>query len=124
MTGAMKGPIERNEAVVMERASLGDLPACALPEGFALRWYEPGDEQAWRHIQAAADQYNVITEALFLRTFGHDQAALRQRVCFLTTAEGAPVGTAAAWWGRDGARGRWGRVHWVALDINMGYTSG
>src|SRR5690242_1676914 len=98
--------IEQNTKVAMERASLEGIPEYDLPQGFALRWYRVGDEIAWREIQAAADQYNNITTDLFRKTFGNEQTAHEQRICFLTTAAGEPIGTAAAWWGGEGAEGR------------------
>jgi GNAT superfamily N-acetyltransferase len=107
--------MEQNTKVVLERASLAAIPEYGLPPGFALRWYEAGAEEAWLRIQAAADQYNDITADLFLKTFGNDRTAHEQRICFLTTATGEPIGTAAAWWGEEGAEGRRGRIHWVAI---------
>jgi len=107
--------IEQNAKVAMERASLAGVPEYGLPQGFALRWYRGGDEVAWRKIQAAADQYNDISADLFLTAFGSEQAAHEQRICLLTTAAGDPIGTAAAWWGQEGAEGARGRVHWVAI---------
>jgi GNAT superfamily N-acetyltransferase len=107
--------IRRNTNVVMERASLADIPEYGLPQGFALRWYEAGDEAAWLRIQAAADQYNDITADLFLKTFGAERTAHEQRICFLTTATGELIGTAAAWWGEGGTEEARGRVHWVAI---------
>ncbi len=107
--------IEQNTKVVMELASLTSIPEYGLPQGFALRWYEAGDEVSWLQIQAAADQYNDITADLFIKTFGDDQATHEKRICFLTTAMGEPIGTAAAWWDEEGAKGCLGRVHWVAI---------
>jgi len=107
--------IERNTNVVMERATLADIPLYGLPQGFTLRWYETGAEVAWLQIQSAADQHNNITSDLFLKTFGSEQTAHEQRICFLTTATGAPIGTAAAWWSEEGVEGRRGRIHWVAI---------
>jgi GNAT superfamily N-acetyltransferase len=115
MLGALMSFIEQNTKVMMERASLAGIPEYGLPQGFALRWYRIGDEAAWREIQAAADQYNNITADLFRKTFGTDPRAHEQRICFLTTATGEPIGTAAAWWGEEGADGRRGRIHWVAI---------
>jgi ribosomal protein S18 acetylase RimI-like enzyme len=115
MLGAFMSFIEQNTKVVMERASLADIPEYGLPQGFALRWYEAGDEAAWLQIQAAADHLNDITTDLFLKTFGTERTAHEQRICFLTTATGEPIGTAAAWWGAEGAEGRRGRIHWVAI---------
>ena len=115
MLGALMSFIEQNTKVVMERASLAAIPEYGLPQGFALRWYQAGDEAAWLQIQAAADKLNDITADLFCKTFGNEQTTHKQRICFLTTATGEPIGTAAAWWGEEGAEARWGRIHWVAI---------
>jgi len=115
MLGALMSYIEQNTEVVMERASLTGIPEYDLPQGFALRWYQADDESAWREIQAAADQYNDIPADLFRKTFGNVQTEHMKRICFLTTAKGEPIGTAAAWWGEEGAEGRPGRIHWVAI---------
>jgi GNAT superfamily N-acetyltransferase len=115
MLGALMGFIEQNTRVIMERASLADIPEYSLPQGFALRWHTAGDEAAWLQIQAAADRLNDITADLFRKTFGDEPTAHEQRICFLTTATGEPIGTAAAWWGEEGAEGHRGRVHWVAI---------
>ena len=115
MLWGIMGFIEQNRAVVMERSSLSGIPEHRLPAGFALRWYERGDEDAWRQIQAAADRHNIITDDLFLRTFGDEQTALRRRICFLATEAGSLIGTAAAWLGEQDAGGGRGRIHWVAI---------
>jgi GNAT superfamily N-acetyltransferase len=115
MLGALMSFIEQNAKVVMERASLTAIPEYGLPQGFVLRWYQAGEESAWLQIQAAADDLNDITADLFRKTFGNEQTAHEQRICFLTTATGEPIGTAAAWWGEEGAEGRRGRIHWVAI---------
>jgi ribosomal protein S18 acetylase RimI-like enzyme len=115
MPGALMSFIEQNTKVVMERVSLAAIPEYGLPQGFALRWYQAGDEAVWLQIQAAADPYNDITADLFFKTFGNDQTAHEQRICFLTMATGELIGTAAAWWGEEGARERRGRIHWVAI---------
>lgn len=101
--------------VRMVRDNLDHLPQFALPAGFTLRWYEPGDAESWRQIQAAADQHHAITPALFEREFGTDESRLRERQSFLCTPEGRAVGTATAWF-NDNYHGRpSGRVHWVAI---------
>jgi GNAT superfamily N-acetyltransferase len=115
MRGALMSFIEQNTKVVMERPSLAAIPEYGLPQGFALRWFQAGDAATWLQIQAAADHHNDIAADLFLRTFGNERTAHEQRICFLTTATGEPIGTAAAWWGEEGARGHRGRIHWVAI---------
>jgi hypothetical protein len=49
----------------MIRETLAEIPAFSLPAGYALRWYQPGDEARWVSIQAAADRFNEITLLMF-----------------------------------------------------------
>ncbi len=107
--------VERNVALVMARADLKGIPRHAVPVGYGIRPYAPGDEQAWLEVQAAADRYNEITLELFRREFGADPALLGRRLFFLVDADGAAIGAAAAWFA-DEHRGKpVGRVHWVAI---------
>ncbi len=99
----------------MIREHLERIPQFALPSSFSIRWYQSGDAQAWVKIQQQADQYHSITPALFEREFGHNDAVLQDRQCFLCDASGQAIGTATAWF-NDNYRGKpYGRVHWVAL---------
>jgi GNAT superfamily N-acetyltransferase len=126
---------KQNVPVTMTRANLDDVPEFALPAGFSLRWYQPGDEAHWRRIQCAADRFNRITPELFQRQFGwaaargtppaaagearrRRKAALRdlgERQCYLRSPAGEVIGTGTAWFNDDFEGGRWGRVHWLAL---------
>src|SRR6266508_1346551 len=62
--------VENNLPIKMSRANLDDVPEFALPDGFTLRWYQPGDEAHWLRIHLAADRYNEITPELFRKQFG------------------------------------------------------
>ena len=100
--------------ISMVRADLEAIPNHALPAGYTVRRYRPGDERAWVEIERQADAYNVITPEVFSREFGGDVEALKLRQCYLCEAGGSAVGTATAWYDDD--RGRaWGRLHWVAI---------
>ena len=121
--------------LTMTRASLGDLPEFALPSGFTLRWYQPGDEAHWLGIHLSADKLNEITPELFQKQFGWEaerglQSAsppehrsgpksalheLGQRQCYLRTPTGKVVGTGTAWFNDHFAGAPWGRVHWMAV---------
>jgi hypothetical protein len=57
-------------------------------------------------------EYDLPTSSS--RTFDAEQTAHEQRICFLTTATGEPIGTAAAWWGEDGAEWRRGRIGFLS----------
>jgi len=106
---------EKSPLLVMLRRDLENIPEFPLPAGFALRWYQPGDEASWLAIHKLADHYNQITPELFANQFGTDPLLLGQRQCFLLEASGHAIGTASAWFDDNFDGGRIGRVHWVAL---------
>ena len=62
--------IGNNLPVQMVRVNLDNMPEFALPAGFTLRWYQPGDEAHWLRIHLAADRYNEITPDLYRSQFG------------------------------------------------------
>jgi GNAT superfamily N-acetyltransferase len=102
-------------SVTMVRGDLEDLPRHAVPDGFAIRPYAPGDELAWVRIQSAADAYNVIVADLFRAQFGDDTRELGRRLFMLEDPVGTAIGTAAAWSGGARRGPTVGRVHWVAI---------
>lgn len=104
-----------NASVTMVRRDLLDLPHHAVPAGFAIRPFAPGDERAWVRIQAAADTHNVIDVRLFRDQFGRDEHELGRRLFLLEDPSGTPIGTAAAWFGGARHGPTIGRVHWVAI---------
>ena len=100
--------------VRMSRENLDGVPDCALPTGYSIRWYRPGDKDVWRRIQSLADEYSRITLGLFEEEFGTDAKVLSERQCFLCDSENNAIGTASAWF--DNLDGQFfGRVHWVAI---------
>lgn len=127
--------IEKNLPVQMVRVHLDNVPEFALPAGFTLRWYQPGDEARWLRIHLAADRCSEITPELFRRQFGvgqerglqsdptHERRSgqesalqnLRERQCYLLDPRGEAVGTGTAWFNDDFEGARWGRVHWLAI---------
>jgi len=100
--------------VRMTRENLDDIPDCALPAGYAIRWYQSGDEVLWLRIQSLADKYSKVTPNLFQEEFGTDTRVLSDRQCFLYDGDGNAVGTASAWFD-DEEDQLLGRVHWVAI---------
>jgi GNAT superfamily N-acetyltransferase len=104
-----------NAPVFMVRSHLQHIPEFRLPRGFSLRWYEPGDEEAWVQIHLQAEPFLRITPALFTEQFGSDATRLGERQCYLVSPEGEEIGTATAWFD-DNFEGRpHGRVHYVAI---------
>lgn len=89
-------------------------PRSACPGGYALRWYQPGDENDWLSIHRCADLYNCFSHELFLSEFGERTDELARRQCFLIAPSGETVGTATAWFG-SGEEHCCGRIHWVAV---------
>jgi GNAT superfamily N-acetyltransferase len=99
----------------MVRENLDEVPHYELAAPYTMRWYRPGDQEAWLEIHERADKYTTVTPGLFEQQFGTDAEALGLRQCYLCDPDGTPIGTATAWFGDDYAGGPWGRVHWVAI---------
>ncbi|MBN2315120.1 MAG: GNAT family N-acetyltransferase [Sedimentisphaerales bacterium] len=98
----------------MIRDNLDALPDYGVPDGYSIRWYQPGDEQSWCNIHVLADKYTQATSNLFVREFGSDIPMLTERQCYLFDRKEVPVGTACAWFDDQNAPSP-GRVHWVAI---------
>ena len=107
--------VSRNISVKMVRSDLDNIPAHALPQGYAIRRYQRGDEQLWLRIHRVADKYSTITADLFRRQFGDDADALAQRQLFLVDRQGTGIGTTTAWFDDDHPDASHGRIHWVAI---------
>ena len=128
--------VQRDVRVVMTRPTLAGVARHALPPGYALTPYVPGDERHWVAIHERADRYNTAFDERFRRSFGEaggrmDAGALAARQVYLRhlardaspdaspdAAAGTPVGTATAWYDaadQDADGTPVGRVHWVAL---------
>lgn len=100
--------------IKMFRENWDGLPQHALPEGYSLRMYQPGDDVTWTAIQAASDDINDVTLSWFRKDFGEDDDVIGKRMFFLCDGDGKAIGTASAW--MEEWRGQsWGLVHWVAI---------
>ncbi len=99
----------------MVRHDLESLPEFPVPPGYAVRWFQAGDEQAWTDIQSRAEKFHPITPETFVRVFGRNATWLAQRVCFLLDPAGKPVATGAAWFDDNFDGRKFGRVHWMAV---------
>ncbi len=95
----------------MIRPDLEGVPQFDLPEPFRLRLYRPGDEQHWYRTHLRSDPVNTYTPETFVRQFGTDAAELARRQYYLCDGPSDPIGTATAWFDKDGV----GRVHWVLI---------
>ena len=101
--------------VVMVRENLENIPEYAVPAGFSLRWYQPGDEAHWLRIHLLADRDSRIMPDLFVRRFGSDPILLVRRQCYLLDQHGEAIGTGTAWFDDRFEGARFGRVHYVAI---------
>ena len=101
--------------VVMIRNHLENIPEYSLPEGFSVRWYQPGDEKHWMDIHYAAYRGEDIPADLFAQKFGSHPDELPCRQCFLIAPGGEVIGTSSAWFD-DNFEGRpFGRIHYIAI---------
>jgi GNAT superfamily N-acetyltransferase len=100
--------------ICMIREHLDDTPDEDLPNGYSIRWYQPGDEKSWYQIHLLADKYTKVTADLYEKEFGRDTRMLAERQCFLVDSRDYPIGTATAWFG-DHDEKTTGRIHWVAI---------
>src|SRR5207247_2537544 len=94
---------------------LDDIPRFPLPPGYRMRGFQPGDEEKWFRLQAAADHLNEITRDLFQRQFGADETLLAERQYYLTDAGGDAIGTGTAWFNDNFQGEKFGRVHRLAV---------
>jgi N-acetylglutamate synthase-like GNAT family acetyltransferase len=107
-------PIREYIDVKMIRESLDDIPEYPLPNGYSIRWFQPGYEEHWQTIQSLADNYTRVTSGLFEEQFGNDTELLSERQCFLCIGEENIIGTAAAWLDNSDESSP-GRIHWLAI---------
>lgn len=86
--------MESPKQLHMVHHKLGGLPDFEVPEGYGLRTYQPGDEQAWAEIMnsgigewtAEKCRENLTSKPQFLPDG-----------LFFVTFEGKPVGSACCW---------------------------
>ena len=89
---------------------------CALPAGFSIKTYEPGDEVHWAAIETSVGEFDSESEALdyFKETYLPTIDELRRRCFFAVSPDGAFVGTITAWYEKNDA-GETGIVHWFGV---------
>ena len=95
---------------------LSKVPQYPLPEGYSMRVFRKGDADTWVRVEKAAEPFiKDMSGKTFDREFGHDLPAMSKRCLFLVSPAGRDVGTVTAWYDRNFAGKRWGRIHWVAI---------
>ena len=83
-----------------------------LPEGYSIRTYQPGDEDAWAALHVATGDFASVQEATayFLNTYARDFS----RALFAVAPDGSVIGTVTAWTDpRGDATIR--SLHWLAV---------
>ncbi|MBQ8655356.1 MAG: bifunctional phosphoribosyl-AMP cyclohydrolase/phosphoribosyl-ATP diphosphatase HisIE [Clostridia bacterium] len=88
-----------------------------LPDGYRMRSYQPGDEEAWAALEAAAGDFADAAAArdYFVRTYLSDPVKARERVFFAAAPDGSAVGSVIAWENeRHGLTVP--ALHWLAVD--------
>ncbi len=110
--------IKENLPVAMILNDLAQAPVHSLPEGYSLRFYQPGDETAWVDIHKEADRWNEMDLQRFEDVFSEHPLSLQERQFYLLNSKDEPIGTATAW-ERELNGCLLGLVHWVA--IHPGY---
>lgn len=105
-----------SEPLHLERHLAVAVPRTALPRGYRLRPYRPGDEAAWTTLLRRAERLHPIGPESFLKAFPGDDRLRADRIAFAVDGRGETAGTVGAWFTREGPRGHWGMVHWLAVD--------
>ena len=98
----------------MFRLDLERIPYFELPDGYGMRPYQSGDIQYWLDFHIPLFDEGDITEDLFWREYGYDEAVLAQRQFYMTHSE-TVIGSISAWFGDDERGQDLGRIHWVVL---------
>jgi GNAT superfamily N-acetyltransferase len=101
--------------VIMIRRHLNGLPQHNLPPGYAIRWYRPGDREAWLRIHVLAEKEVPTSARIYEEQFAAADSERARRQAFLLDAAGHEIGTASAWFHESYHGRRFGRVHWVAI---------
>lgn len=113
---AAANPAFVNTSVNMVREHMRGFPIYALPDGYRFRSYLPGDDATWTTLNQAAEPFFEVKPELWQREFGANVDALPDRMFFVTTGSGEPVGSITAWWEKDRANPEErGRIHWVMV---------
>ncbi|MBM7563440.1 GNAT family N-acetyltransferase [Paenibacillus sacheonensis] len=79
--------------LLMVKEGLDALPAMSLPEGYRVRSFRSGDEEAWERIirESFGDPHS------FAKHMTEDEAYKPERVWFVCDDGDMPVATASAW---------------------------
>lgn len=88
----------------------------ALPPGYKVSSYRPGDEREWARLEHAIGDFDPVEEArsYFVNTYPHDPTQ-RGRILFLRDSQDQVIGSCIAW--RDRRQDTWvASLHWLVVD--------
>ncbi|TSB47314.1 GNAT family N-acetyltransferase [Alkalicoccobacillus porphyridii] len=103
----------------MVRANTLEIPQYALPAGFTIKPYVPGDEQHWARIETSVGEFKNEEAALerFQKEFAPYKDEMEKRCLFIENDQGEYIATTTAWYGDLKGDGEIsGRIHWVGVD--------
>ena len=88
-----------------------------LPEGFSIRGYRPGDEDAWAALEYETGDFDTPEEArrYFAGTYCAHPRELAERCLFAVDGQGRAAGTCTAWRDPRGD-GEAASLHWLAVS--------
>ena len=104
--------------LLLERMNLDDVPEYPLPEGYRFVFYQPGDRDAWIHIEQTAKELSSFEQGIevWQSYYGSVEHTLHSRMLFIENALGEKVATATAYYDENGdLPPERGQVHWVAV---------
>ena len=88
-----------------------------LPKGYRFKFYESGDRNSWAEVETSVLEFDSEEKALeyFDREFLPYEDELYKRMIFIINPDGEAVATATAWYKNAERKGRYAKVHWVAV---------
>ena len=86
--------------IIMKSSNNLEVKPRALPEGFSVRFYEPGDELYWARIQYEVGEFSSIEDALncFSHYKNHEEELRKRQIYIVDNETNTPVATATAWY--------------------------
>jgi len=102
--------------VIMKKNGPGRLSA-AIPEGYALFPYAPGDESAWARMECAIGDFSSEEEAVsyFRESYLNGPIDIQKRMTVCRDRKGETVGACIAWRDPKGD-GTVPSLHWLVTD--------
>ena len=106
--------LAENKSIMMLHKDIAKTPAYRLEDDYSIRFFRPGDDQAWIDIHKLADRWNEVGETQFENAFGDYPLSLEERQLYLLNSRDETIGTATAWQ-REMDGKMYGLLHWVAI---------